>query len=355
MARTLLAALVGIALVSGCDGTNPFMTDTGGTPNTPDQTPTGTVGGVVLPPGTTGSGNISHYEARDGKGGGYAETVVYNSGNDTFQVDNLAFDGLNTYQRSGQPTSKTPLATLGGYNVYEADVDVSDFLTGSPINQITPYRAIYGESTNTVTVNGNPAPRTRFAIVRTGGYTNYGFGGFLYERNGTVTLPADSFSGQAGFTGRYAGMRVFNGTGGLEFTEGNMEVSIDFQDFNANDAVNGRLYNRVAYDPAGNPVIVGNNADAGELPLPDLNFVIQEGVANFNSNGEIAGNVTSTWNDPNNGPTDYESGVYYGIISGDLTAGDGGEIVGVMVFESTDPRFATTITVQETGGFIVYR
>ena len=48
----------------------------------------------------------------------------------------------------------------------------------------------------------------------------------------------------------------------------------------------------------------------------------------------------------------FESGKYYGIISGDTAE----EIVGVFVVESEDPRYEDGgVTVQETGGFIVYR
>ena len=187
--------------------------------------------------------------------------------------------------------------------------------------------------------------------MRTGGYVGYGFGGFIYERNGEVVLP-DAGSGQAVFTGDYAGMRVFDGQGGLEFTRGDMEVAIDFNDFNANEAVRGVLTNRAAFDVDGNRIQLGGTDD--DLVLPDLPFVIQEGAQSLNDDGEIAGEVANSRVTDSGSVEPYEAGTYYGIIAGDLTdRNDGGEIVGVLVIESTDPRF--DIQVQETGGFIVYR
>ena len=50
----------------------------------------------------------------------------------------------------------------------------------------------------------------------------------------------------------------------------------------------------------------------------------------------------------------YEFGTYYGVIAGDTTTNPGGEIVGVIVVESDDPRYQG-VTAQETGGFILYR
>ena len=113
--------------------------------------------------------------------------------------------------------------------VYAA-VDIAyDALDGDPIDQNGPYRAIIGVSDNLV----NGEPRIAFAIVRTGGYAEYGFGGFIYERNGGVTLP---IARQAYFEGEYAGVRIYQNRIGLELTTGDIAVDIDFSDFNANDA-----------------------------------------------------------------------------------------------------------------------
>lgn len=62
--------------------------------------------------------------------------------------------------------------------------------------------------------------------------------------------------------------------------------------------------------------------------------------------------MISTIFNPDSGAYEpYETGTYYGIISG---SGANMEIVGVIVMTSEDPRFEG-VTAQETGGFIVYR
>lgn len=83
-----------LALVIGCNGTNPFFDTDASTPDV--------IGDVELPPEveqppTATPGSILRYEELNSYGGGYAESVVYNSGDDTFEVDNIAFDGLNVY------------------------------------------------------------------------------------------------------------------------------------------------------------------------------------------------------------------------------------------------------------------
>lgn len=341
-----LALLAALSALSACGDGQPFFDEDGTVDGGTDDGGTDTDGdldsGTELPPGTerpSADRSIERFEPEDDAGGGLVTDVSYNATNDTFSVDNLGFDGANLYQRDDQvPTLSS--STDARYAVYEADLVTRDALTGLPISQL-PYRAIFGVSSNRLNGEG----RTSFAIVRTGGYVNYGFGGFVYERNGGVVLPTE---GQAAFTGDYAGMRVFDGRGGLEYTTGDMTVAIDFEDFNANSAVRGQLTNRAAFDINGNPITLSNAE--GALSLPTLVFVVREGVDNLNEDGELVGEVQSS----RNGEV-YEQGVYYGIIAGDMTnPQDGGEVVGVMVFESEDPRF-DGVTAQETGGFILLR
>ena len=139
--------------------------------------------------------------------------------------------------------------------VYAA-VDIAyDALDGDPIDQNGPYRAIIGVSDNLV----NGEPRIAFAIVRTGGYAEYGFGGFIYERNGGVTLP---IARQAYFEGEYAGVRIYQNRIGLELTTGDIAVDIDFSNFNANDAVNGTISNRLVFEADGTPITTGAGGGA---------------------------------------------------------------------------------------------
>ncbi|GGL63468.1 hypothetical protein [Wenxinia marina] len=348
MHRFLLAASV-LAILSGCGDGQPFFDDeepaepTEPTDPTDPETPNDILDtGTVLPPGATEpepDGGLTRSEAGGDTGGGYVDSVAYQPGSDTFVVDGLGFDGANVYQRG------TEVGSLGGYAVFEADVQAEDTLTGEPIGQIVPYRALYGVSDNQV----DGEARTAFAIVRTGGYVNYGFGGFVYERNGAVVLPD---SGQAVFSGDYAGMRVFDARGGLEFTRADMQVAIDFDDFNTNDAVQGRIFNRVAFDEVGGTVPLGGE---DQLVLPDVLFNIEAGGGGgLTEAGEISGTLSSNVLSETGALETYEEGTYYGILAGDTTAGDGGELVGIVVLESDDPRY-DGVTAQETGGFILYR
>ena len=169
------------------------------------------------------------------------------------------------------------------------------------------------------------------------------------EKLGGVVLPT---TGQARFEGDYAGVRVFENQSGLEYTRGDMVVAIDFEDFNDGPAVRGRITDRVAFDAEGDPIPLGGE---GELVLPTLVFTIQGGTSTLNANGELAGQLTSSVLNEDGALQPYEEGTYYGIIAGDLTdPKDGGEIVGIIVIESQDPRYSG-VTAQETGGFILYR
>ena len=117
--------------------------------------------GVELTPGTdepNSGGDILRFEARDGAGGGLITSVSYNATNDTFTVDNLGFDGANLYTRDNQ------VGSLRNYALYEGAATSTDSLTGQPINQLTPYRALLGVSKNLV----DGERRSSFAIVRTG-------------------------------------------------------------------------------------------------------------------------------------------------------------------------------------------
>ncbi|MBN2906878.1 MAG: hypothetical protein JXJ18_09245 [Rhodobacteraceae bacterium] len=335
----LLAALLPLAACGGGDGTNPINNE-GGTTAEPGILP-----GTNNPSSNRG---ITRYEAEDGTGSGYAREISYDSGADTFSVNNLAFDGDNTYGRSSNPQlqdlSADP-ATV--FAVYEGNGIENDPLTGDPINQFE-YRALYARSKNT-TAGG--AARTEFAIVRTGSYTGYGFGGFLYQRNEGVNLPS---AGQATYSGNYAAIRDFAGAGGLEYAVGDMTMDIDFRDFDEGEGVKGRVYNRRILDSNGNDVtanmITALQAEYGGTysALPELRLVVQPGV--LDRNGEITGSVNSTILNGDGEQETYESGAYYALVSGR----DADEVVGILTVQAADAR-QQGVTARETGGFILYR
>ncbi|RYH02318.1 hypothetical protein EU805_10745 [Salipiger sp. IMCC34102] len=294
-----------------------------------------------LPPGSeadevSANSDIFRFEPRDDEGGGLVTDVSYNADNDTFRVDNLGFDGPNVYRRKDGD-----LATLGGARVYQAQARTPDFLTGDPVEQLTPYIALYREGGGLV----DGEPQVSFAIVRSGGFSNFGAGGYVYERNGGVVLPD---SGQATFSGPYAGLRIFSpGRAGLEYVRGNMTLDIDFEDFNANDAVKGRVTDRRYFDKNGDRVRVFENGP------PDLTITIQEGIPSLNADGEI--NVPVVNYIFREGEREvFEEGTFTGIIAGDTTQRPGGRVVGVVTVTAEDPREEGS-TMKETGGVILTR
>ncbi|MBU2360399.1 MAG: hypothetical protein KKB02_15970 [Alphaproteobacteria bacterium] len=347
--KRILTAVSALALLTACGDGNPFFDESGNPVTTPVTTTGDTIGdggGITtdgaLPPGTDNpnvNDGIFRFESPDSASGGLVTEVSYNSAQDTFTVDNVGFDGANVYQRD------SAVPTLNGTRIFAADEVTDDFLTGQQVGQIVPYRAMYGVSGRQV----DGEPRTSFAIVRTGGYVPFGYGGYVYERNGGVVLPE---TGQATFSGKYAGMRVFDNRTGLEYTTGDMRLDIDFEDFNANDAVKGLISNRRAFDDQGNRIQLGTGEK--DLKLPDIRWVIQEGATSLTANGEITSNVFSTLTNADGAEEEYETGTYTGIIAGDTISGYGGEVVGIIRIESADPRFGG-VQAQETGGSILTR
>lgn len=355
----------------------------GGTDGDGDETPINSDrGSPELPPGTstpTPNTSIVRREARDDEtGGGFATNIEYRNdeGQDEFFVDNIAFDGDNIYTR-GDPV--TGVAQLGAFAVYEGAETAEDPVTGGTVDTFT-YRAIYGRSTSGA---------TEFAIVRSGSYVDFGFGGFVYQRNGfdndgnpvTLVLPNE---GDARYLGDYAGMRIFEGRGGLEYVQGQAEMFIDFKDFN-----NGQrgvalfVRDRRLYDIQGNEIttqylealnntgggtgggglfgdldggdgdedsptlIVDRDAD-GNPVLPTIRPVISPDDAD--ANGEIAGEIFEVADFDDGSSNETGEGTFYAILSGD----GADEVVGVLVMTGDDPRFDGS-TYQETGGFIIYR
>ena len=313
-------------LLSACGG-NPFLPPDDGSGNGPP----GTEGGI-----RGAKDPITRSEKITTTGNGYAVGIKLNSADDTFEVDGLAFDGGNVYQRG------TTVSDIGPFQVYEGDSVYQDAVTGNNIDQLL-YRAIYGVS---------DSGKTNFAIVRTGSYVPYGFGGFIYNRTGPVTLPT---SGQAGYEGEYAGLRDFNGIGGLEYVSGHMTMAIDFKDFNNGAGVKGTISDRHIFDIDNNDITsvvmdaintkFSTSLDTTAMPL--LEFTIGNSLK---GSGEASGGITSLA-----GSNPLEKGTYYALIA-DTDAINAGEVVGVIVVESDDARVGfENVTTRETGGFILLR
>lgn len=300
-----------------------------------------------LPPGTSApepddSIFRSEPEGDDSNSGdGFAQGVSYDSASDTFTVDNLPFDGAaeTPYIRG------TAVSALGPYAVYEAVAQHPDPLNNVQVNQFT-HRAVYGVSSS---------GETEFAIVRTGAYIEYGFGGFVYERNGSVSLPT---SGQAIYSGTGAGIRDFDGAGGLQYITADVEVAVDFDDFNSAPgldagAVRGRVGNKRVFDIDGTDVTLETVARINTLnesslsAIPTTTFTIQPGV--LDENGEMTGTVISPFVNSAGEAVEYAEGEYYGILSGE----NADELVGVVVTRSSAD--IENVGVRDTIGFQIFR
>jgi hypothetical protein len=331
-------AIWALMLVSACGG-NPFTDTT----DPVGDTSVSTLPGTEKP---RAGASISRYEEKDSSGNGYVKDsdISYDSVNDKFHVNNLAFDGDNSYTRVGFQFDRTPLkpaGVLGDFGVYEAVSQVIDPVTGNPLPNLQ-YSALRGVSTT---------GRTQFAIVRSGSFVEYGFGGFVLARNGSVNLPT---TGGATYSGTYAAMRDFQGRGGLEYVDGTMTMAIDFEDFDQGAGVIGSISNRQIYDVAGNNItadFLAGLTDSSGLPqtaLPVLEFYLGPGT--MDKNGEMEGKVNSQIDNDTGGQDVYEDGKYYAILAGDNAS----EVVGIVVVTSDDPRF-DGVTARETGGFVLYR
>ena len=389
---TRFAVLFALAFaLSGClDGTNPFMeedtsttttdntttddtdastTDNTGTPTTETTTEAPTTPAVeevetitsnrTVLPGTVNPSpgfTIVRREARgepntDTGGNGYAEGFTYDGDTDTFIVDNLAFDGVGGYtmirtaagpnaQSLGPFTDDGAPLGLGPFLVFENEATAVDTLTLASVDQLR-HRALYAIG---------PEGDTSIAIVRTGAYIQYGFGGYIYQREGGVTLPT---AGQAVYRAvdpnvpNYAGLRDFNRQGGLEYVTGQAEIIIDFDDFNEGAAVQGNITDRKVYALDSTKVTQDiidayNESGTSITEIPALQFIIEPGV--LDNNGELKGTVAARL-------PSLEAGEYFAILSGE----DARTIIGIVVVTTDDPRDTIVDEVRETGGFFAVR
>ena len=163
--------------------------------------------------------------------------------------------------------------------------------------------------------------------MRTGGYVDYGFGGFVYQRNGNVTLPA---TGQAQYTGDYGGVRVFSNAGGLEYVAGSMDISIDFDDFNDGAGVRGE--SMTGPISTWNPSRPAAKVTNSRCRCPVLGR--SPGEADI-ENGEITGGAQSLSTAEDGSMEVEEEGTYYAILSGDTTQATVARSSGVIVSNPT--------------------
>ncbi|RAK16979.1 hypothetical protein [Salipiger aestuarii] len=317
-------ALAILGALSACNGNTSSGDDESTDEDTVEEPDSFPLPGSRVNP--TASQSITRMEVDDGAGNGMIVDPTYDPDTDTFYVDNLAFDGANTYARADFSPLAEITGALGPFAVYENADTVTDPVNGDVIPQLQ-HKAIYAVS---------QSGQTELAIVRTGAFVDYGFGGFVYQRNGGVTIPT---SGQASYSGSYGGLRDYQGTGKIEYSTADAQVYIDFEDYNEGDGVRGAITDRRIYDSNGVDI------STDYVNIPTIQFEIGPGVAR--SNGEMSGTAFSMVD----GAT-HETGSFYAVLSdgadNDVTAE---EIVGIIVIEGT----VGDTLARETGGFMVTR
>jgi len=181
-----------------------------------------------------------------------------------------------------------------------------------------------------------------FAIVRTGAYVDYGFGGFIYTRTGGVSLPT---SAKRAIAARSQAFAISKARAGLQYSRENIDITIDFDEFN--DTTGTEM-------TADAIAAINDDADANLTAIPTATFTVGPGV--LDDNGEVTSEVTSFFGDNEGTAVALETGNYYAVMSDDRTDANvtDDQIVGVVVTTSTVGQ-PDGVTVRDTGGFIVAR
>ncbi|SOB93153.1 hypothetical protein SAMN05877831_101124 [Rhodobacter maris] len=228
-----------------------------------------------------------------------ANAFSYDATKDEIHINNLPFDLDGTYQ-------KVDGLTVGGQQVYRN------------ANGARTYYALYVQGTNTLTAA---------SVAATDSYVDYGYSGTMFRGTGNVDLPTDA---QATYQGSYQGIRIYEGGGAHGFSTGDVQMVIDFEDFDDTGAISTTVGNRVAYD--------ANGAVLGALPSLVVADTQHEG-------GVIAQTTISEgYGDTATGA----SGTLAGIFGGT----DGDQVAGVLVLEGPDALDAD-VNVRETGAFVI--
>lgn len=283
MTKSFLAAAAALVTLAGCTATT--VTGSGANPD-------GSVTGCAGSGNSTCLSNVTQPVNR----------FEYNPVNDTIQISNLPFDLNGVYTR---------VASLdrNGFQAYRNDPTVP----GSH-----PYIALYARS-----------GAVQAGVVGTGSYTDYGYGGRMFGNSGTISLPT---TGQAQYQGKYAGIRVYEGVGGLDYTDGTVDMSVDFLDFQKTGAIDTVVTNRHAYDASG----------ALKGSLPSL------AATTTTANGNIIKTTAISEVLPSG------SGA-----TGTLDAIFGGagatQVAGVLVLTGQDPLGVAGQNVKESGAFLLLK
>lgn len=248
----------------------------------------------------------------------------------------VALAGACGYDTPGTEEVTTTFEVLSGEITsarYDADTDTV-VIVGAPyddgllagtylrdpgldVNGFRAYRNPGGFSSYIAYWRTSDSGATSAGVVRNADYFDFGYGGSIYRRDASTTIPRE---GLASYTAGYVGLIAFNGQAGLNVTRGDISIEVDFAD----ERMRGFVVNR-------------ENVSTG-TPLPNL--VLND--ATF-SNGHSTGG-TAISREPDGTPI--EQGTYAALFGGP----DAAEVVGVFVIESSVPG-PGNVTARETGVF----
>lgn len=220
---------------------------------------------------------------------GDVRAVSYDSASGVLTLSRLPFDDDPvgaTYNLIGQ---------LNGFDIYENN-DPAVF---------NRYLALH---------NTSPGGELTVGVASIENYQDYGYTGAWYQLNDlSSTIPS---AGLVRYSGDYAGLMTFLGSGDLYTTRGDLELRVDFTDSYLKGSVSNRTYDTDPVGPA------GLNDVNGSLPTLVLNDTII-------TDGSFSGTVNSY-----DGAVVLESGTYQGFFGGSDASVVGG------IIQAFNPRFA---------------
>lgn len=239
-------------------------------------------GGTVIPPTSNCDTGVECQ--------GDVTFVAYDEDTDTLTIAGTPFDDDNINGDYVRVPGNDIAAAGGTWLAYE----------NAPVG-LSPYTAY---------IRASASGQVSAGVVNNDDYFDYGYGGSFYAVNGGVSVPV---AGLATYTGDYVGLRVFDGSDGLEVATGDVDMEVDFGD----ERIRGFITNRA---------IQGGGA------LEDL--VLNDGVI---TGGSFSGTAISR----DGGGAVIEEGTYEGQFAGTGAS----ELVGIFIVQDT----TDAINVQETG------
>ncbi len=294
MKRTAIALTCAAVFLSACSGTPPFGGDA------VDQ------GGADTDAGSVYLDEQNAFLSLN--------NISYNPDTDTLTLNNIPFDDPdNAYQRI--PGTKFN----NGFNAYQS--------APAPGTNEIQYFAVFRRS---------DSGHSQVAAAGTTAYVDFGYGGAGAQRLGAApSLPSN---GIYSYSGEYAGVRTSlnagaNGENTINYVTGDVELAVDFDDFDDTGTVGGFVTNREIYDNAGQPL----GALDGFISLQDSTIDFTNATIETATASEVVGgNIV-------------RSGNWEGVLAGPGAS----EVAGILFVEGSTGNANNGI--REVGGFIAER